>query len=205
MKEMGLMHYILGMEVWHKDGEVFVSQGKYANEILRRFHMEKCKPMQTPLAGNWREEDATLAESRYGSPYQVVLEGSKAWAEIPPRHMSVWILVQTDRESEASRLHRCGLGRESIRLEEHFWRNLQPWFNCSFLVHQETKVSCTWLKEAEYMVASQAACEAIWMRKILVGLFGQRMDPTMIYCDNQSCIKLYENPVFHDRSKHIDI
>eukprot|EP00253_Pinus_taeda_P004814 PITA_04814 len=38
-----------GMEVWQKDGEVFVSQGKYANEILRRFHMEKCKPMQTPL------------------------------------------------------------------------------------------------------------------------------------------------------------
>ena len=43
------------------------------------------------------------------------------------------------------------------------------------------------------------------MRKILVGLFDQRMDPTVIYCDNQSCIKLFENPVFHDRSKHIDI
>jgi hypothetical protein len=27
----------------------------------------------------------------------------------------------------------------------------------------------------------------------------------VIYCDNQSCIKLTENPVFHDRSKHIDI
>ena len=52
MKDMGLMHYFLGMEVWQKDGELFVSQGKYANEILRRFHMEKCKPMQTPLAGN---------------------------------------------------------------------------------------------------------------------------------------------------------
>ena len=45
MKYMGLMHYFLGMEVWQKDGEVFLSQGKYANEILRRFHMEKCKPM----------------------------------------------------------------------------------------------------------------------------------------------------------------
>eukprot|EP00253_Pinus_taeda_P032230 PITA_32230 len=52
MKDLGLMHYFLGMEVWQKDGEVFVSQGKYANEILRHFHMEKCKPMQTPLAGN---------------------------------------------------------------------------------------------------------------------------------------------------------
>jgi len=34
MKDMGLMHYFLGMEVWQKYGEVFVSQGKYANEIL---------------------------------------------------------------------------------------------------------------------------------------------------------------------------
>jgi hypothetical protein len=59
--------------------------------------------------------------------------------------------------------------------------------------------------EVEYMAVSQAACEAIWMRKILVGLFGSHLDPTVIYCDNQSCIKLSINPVFHDRSKHIDI
>ena len=38
--------------------------------------------------------------------------------------------------------------------------------------------------EAEYMATSQGACEAIWMWKILVGLFGQMMDPTVIYCDN---------------------
>eukprot|EP00253_Pinus_taeda_P022544 PITA_22544 len=59
--------------------------------------------------------------------------------------------------------------------------------------------------EAEYMATSLAACEAIWMRKILVGLFGSHLDPTVIYCDNQSCIKISANPVFHDRSKHIDI
>ena len=59
--------------------------------------------------------------------------------------------------------------------------------------------------EAEYMAASQVACEAIWMRKILVGLFGFHLDPTVIHCDNKSCIKLSINYVFHDRSKHIDI
>jgi ABC-type dipeptide/oligopeptide/nickel transport system permease subunit len=42
------------------------------------------------------------------------------------------------------------------------------------------------LVEAEYMAASQAACEANWMRKILVGLFGSHLDPTVIYCDNWS-------------------
>ena len=61
------------------------------------------------------------------------------------------------------------------------------------------------LAEAEYMEVSQASCEAIWMRKILVGLFGSHLDPTVIHCDNQSCIKILINPMFHDRSKHIDI
>eukprot|EP00253_Pinus_taeda_P007144 PITA_07144 len=67
MKDMDLMHYFLGMEVWQRDGEVFVSQGKYVNEILRCFHMEMCKPMETPLTGNWRKEDATSAQSSYCS------------------------------------------------------------------------------------------------------------------------------------------
>jgi hypothetical protein len=43
------------------------------------------------------------------------------------------------------------------------------------------------------------------MRKILVGFFGSHLNMTMIYCDNQSCIKLSINLVFHDIYKHIDI
>eukprot|EP00253_Pinus_taeda_P030770 PITA_30770 len=76
MKDMGLMHYFLGMEVWQKDGEVFVSQGKYANEILRQFHMEKCKAMQTPLASNWRKEDATASEGFHQTGRALLEESS---------------------------------------------------------------------------------------------------------------------------------
>lgn len=59
MKDMGFMHYFLGMEVWLGHGELFVSQGKCANKILKSFYMESSKPMETPLVGNWRKEDAT--------------------------------------------------------------------------------------------------------------------------------------------------
>eukprot|EP00253_Pinus_taeda_P035978 PITA_35978 len=62
MKEMGFMHYFLGMELWQGDWELFLSRGKYANEILRRFRMERNKPMETPLVGNWRKEEATSGE-----------------------------------------------------------------------------------------------------------------------------------------------
>ena len=46
-----------------------------------------------------------LAESSDGSAYQDVLEGGKECIEIPQRHISVWIMVQTDRGSEAIGLH----------------------------------------------------------------------------------------------------
>ena len=59
--------------------------------------------------------------------------------------------------------------------------------------------------EVEYIAASTAMCEAIWLWKLLVSLFRQRMRATNVYYDNQSCIKLSENLVFHDRSKQIDI
>jgi len=67
--------------------------------------------------------------------------------------------------------------------------------------------------KAEYMATSTSMCEAlliylfigIWLRKLLLILFKKRMEVTKIYYDNQSCIKLSENAVFHDRSEHINI
>jgi hypothetical protein len=58
--------------------------------------------------------------------------------------------------------------------------------------------------ETEYMAASQASCKAIWLHKLLVGLFGHELRPAVIHCDNQSCLKLFENPMFHDRLKRIE-
>jgi hypothetical protein len=49
MKDLGLMHYFLGLEVWQKPNEVFLSQGKYTVEILQRFRMMDCKSMATPM------------------------------------------------------------------------------------------------------------------------------------------------------------
>ena len=57
MKDLGLMHYFLGMEVWQTDGEIFLGQGKYCIEILKRFGMEECKAMSTPMIMNWRKVD----------------------------------------------------------------------------------------------------------------------------------------------------
>jgi hypothetical protein len=59
--------------------------------------------------------------------------------------------------------------------------------------------------EAKYIAACSASCEAIWLRKLLIGLFNLEMRATAILCDNQSYIKMTENHVFHNKSKHIEI
>eukprot|EP00253_Pinus_taeda_P006512 PITA_06512 len=167
--------------------------------------MEKCKPMQTPLVGNWRKEDATSAESSYGSTYQDVLEASKHVLRYlrGTSQYGLWYkriegvklqgFTDVDWAGSPSDRKRTSEGIFNLGSATVSWSN-----------RKQRSVSLS-SAEAEYMVVSQAACEAIWMWKILVGLFSQRMDPTVIYCDNQSCIKLSENLVFHDRPKHIDI
>ena len=55
------------------------------------------------------------------------------------------------------------------------------------------------------MEACEACTEAIWLRKLIFDLFDQISESTIIYCDNQSCIRLSEHLVFHERSKHIEI
>ena len=52
--------------------------------------------------------------------------------------------------------------------------------------------------EAEYMAASMVACEGMGLRKLLAGLFECELEVTVVHYDNQSGIKISENPVFHD-------
>ena len=52
MKDLGMMHYFLGLEVWHFPCEIFLNQGKYAVEILKIFGMMDCKEMNTSMVTN---------------------------------------------------------------------------------------------------------------------------------------------------------
>ena len=58
--------------------------------------------------------------------------------------------------------------------------------------------------EVEYVAACEVGKEVVWLRKLLSNLFSKPMDPTIINCDNQSSIKMFEDPVFHARTKHIN-
>ena len=59
--------------------------------------------------------------------------------------------------------------------------------------------------EAEYIAFAGAAQEAVWLLQVLREFKFGMNSPVVVYEDNQSTIKLVENPVFHKRSKHVDI
>ncbi|RVW37574.1 Retrovirus-related Pol polyprotein from transposon RE1 [Vitis vinifera] len=71
MTDLGLMSYFLGMEVKQDHGGVFISQKKYAKEILNKFHMDDCKRTSTPMnqKEKFSKDDGTekVDESQYRS------------------------------------------------------------------------------------------------------------------------------------------
>jgi hypothetical protein len=60
-------------------------------------------------------------------------------------------------------------------------------------------------EEAEYIALSMSVHEAVWLCKILADLSKHVLDSTIIHYGNQSCVNISGNPVFHDKSNHIEI
>ncbi|KAI0523201.1 hypothetical protein KFK09_005595 [Dendrobium nobile] len=59
--------------------------------------------------------------------------------------------------------------------------------------------------EAEYRSLSAAASDVLWLRRLALELQLPQPAPTVIHCDNTSAIAIAKNPVFHARTKHIEI
>ena len=75
MKDLSDLHYCLGIAFWREYGKTFITQSKYAREILDRFQMSECKSVSTPLDQNVKlynsdgskEVDGTLYHQLVGS------------------------------------------------------------------------------------------------------------------------------------------
>ncbi|KAH9316216.1 hypothetical protein KI387_024843, partial [Taxus chinensis] len=51
----------------------------------------------------------------------------------------------------------------------------------------------------------EAVCEAVWLRQILEGIGLPQQKYTPVYVDNEGVLKLVRNPIFHERTKHIEV
>ncbi|CAL1401524.1 unnamed protein product [Linum trigynum] len=59
--------------------------------------------------------------------------------------------------------------------------------------------------EAEYRALAHLVCEVEWLKRLLTELTVEVPLPITVYCDNRSAIHIAENPIFHERTKHIEI
>ena len=67
------------------------------------------------------------------------------------------------------------------------------------------KVVALFTCEAEYIAADTAACQVVWLRRLLDELTGVEAHPPALMVNNQPAIALKKNPVLHDRSKLVDV
>ena len=58
--------------------------------------------------------------------------------------------------------------------------------------------------EAEYVAAAAAACQGVWLNRLIGELEAKEQPKFLLLVDNKSAIALCKNPVHHGRSKHID-
>jgi hypothetical protein len=59
--------------------------------------------------------------------------------------------------------------------------------------------------EVEYIAAATAACQGVWLARLLLELRDAEVQVPVLRVDNKSTISLVKNPVHHYRSKHIDV
>eukprot|EP00253_Pinus_taeda_P002120 PITA_02120 len=144
--------------------------------------MQDCRPMATPMITKWKKIDASKDKDVDPTLYKQLI-GSLTYLVNTRPHICYSVNTLSQFMVEPKGAH-CAAAKHVLR--------------------KQKSVALSSAKE-EYMAASIASYETIWLRKLLVNLFSRRMDATKIMCDKQSCIKLSENPVFHDQSKHIDI
>ena len=89
MKDLGLMHYFLGLEFWQRPGEIFLSQGKYVVKLVERFGMVDYKSVSTPMELNFKKLSGNAVGLVLESPteYQQIVGGPDVLSELSSGRM----------------------------------------------------------------------------------------------------------------------
>ncbi|KAH9648517.1 Integrase catalytic domain-containing protein [Citrus sinensis] len=196
MTNIGLMTYYLDIEVKQKEECIFISQESNAKEILKRFKMNYCKPISTPVECEVKlskhdeveDIDPTFFKSLVGSLHYLTCTRPNMLYDvglIVGYSDSDWGGDVNDRKSTTGFVFFVGDTAFKWMLKK------QPIVTLS---------TC----EAEYVAAISSVCHAIWLKNLLKELGLPQEEPSEICVDNKSAIALSKNPVFHDQSKHID-
>ena len=236
MSMIGELTFFLGFQVKQLKEGTFISQEKYTKDLLKRFNMDDCKPIKTPMPTNGHLDldvggnpvDQTLYRSMIGSLLYLT-------ASRPDIMFSVCMCArfQADpRESHLIAVKRilrylkhtpsiglwypkganfqlvgysdsdyagCKVDRKSTSGGCHLLgRSLVSWSS-----KKQNSVALS-TAEAEYIAAGACCAQILYMKQTLLD-YGVVLERVPLLCDNESAVKLANNPVQHSRTKHIDI
>ncbi|XP_049368381.1 uncharacterized mitochondrial protein AtMg00810-like [Solanum verrucosum] len=235
MKDLGELHYFLGVQVVRSSDSLHFSQQKYISDLLLKFHMHTCKPVGTPLASRTTislVDCELLSEpSEYMSmvgalQYLTLTRPDIAYAvnaisQFMHAHHTTYLhcVKSIFRYLHGTTHHELFLRASSSNSLVVVYSDVD-WTRCpdsrrstagfavflgSNLISWRVKKQPIFSRssaEAEYRAIAYTVAKTSWIHHVLCE-FGLYLHKPM--CDNINSKYMSRNPVFHDRSKHIDI
>ncbi|GJX87708.1 putative ribonuclease H-like domain-containing protein [Tanacetum coccineum] len=210
MSSMGELTFFLDLQVKQKEDGIFISQDKYVGEILKKFGFSSIRTASTPMETNkalTKDEDGVdvdiyLYRSMIGS--LMYLTSSR-----PNIMFSVCACSRFQVHPKVSylnavkRIFRYLKGRPKLGL---WYPNDSPFILESFSDSDYAGASLNRKSTtgAEYIVASHCYGQVLWIQNQMLD-YGYNFMQTKIHVDNESVIYVVKNPVYHSKTKHIEI
>ncbi|GJV27968.1 ribonuclease H-like domain-containing protein [Tanacetum coccineum] len=210
MTDLGLLNYFLGISATRTTSGIFLSQTKYATEILEQAQMLNCNPCRTPIDTEKKlgpegspVTDPTLYCTLAGSLTLPLLDQICHMQFNRTTDLGLQLLRSTTSQliaySDADWAGCPATRRSTSGYCVFLGDNLLTWSS----KRQDTLSLSS--AEAEYRGVANAVAKTSWIRNLLRELHTPLFTATLVYCDNVSVVYMSANPVQHQRTKHIEI
>ncbi|GKC17948.1 retrovirus-related pol polyprotein from transposon TNT 1-94 [Tanacetum coccineum] len=205
MSMTGEMKFFLGLQVNQFSNGNFINQSKYILDILKRFGMENCDTVPTPMVEQAKLKLDLVGKPVYHTDYRSMIGSLMYLTSSRPDIMFATCLwypkdsaFDLTAYSDADHLG-CHLDRKSTSGSVQFLGD-------KLVCWSSKKQNCVSIStvEFEYVVVSGCCVQVLLMRTQLTN-YGFFYDKVTIYCDSKSAIAISCNPVQHTRTKHIDV
>ncbi|KAL8115567.1 hypothetical protein AgCh_022173 [Apium graveolens] len=196
MKDLGPVNYFLGIEIHRSSDGFFLSQRKYATDILHEFGMTHAKPLKLPLDIKLKLTTDMGDPILEPSSYQRLI-GKLIYLTITRPDIAFSVQILTQYMQKPTSVHM----QSAKRLLRYITGTVTQ-------VSRKTKKQTVVARssaEAEYRAMALTACEITWLSTLVKDLGIHNLSPAILMCDNQVAIAISANPVMHERTKHFDI
>ncbi|RVW36465.1 Retrovirus-related Pol polyprotein from transposon TNT 1-94 [Vitis vinifera] len=202
-KDLGKFKYFLGIEIAQSSSGVVLSQRKYALDILEETGMLDCKPVDTPMDPNVKlvpgQGEPLGDPGRYRR-----LVGKLNYLTITRPDISFPVSVVSQFLQSPCDSHWDAV----IRILRYIKSTPGQGVLYENRGHTQSKkqdVVARSSAEASIELWLLATCELIWLRHLLRELRFGKDEQMKLICDNQAALHIASNPVFHERTKHIEV